>query len=147
MTNEPKGESEDNGGSNGEDAKSKLLTAMVNAGSGVLVVIVALIVLTLMTSYLVSAVNSDDAKLAISTTALGVIGTIIGAFFGVKSATDSRKDAQQQSNDQVDKTTKLAKEAVDKATQDTKEANEKLTAAVFAADPNDTNLKDALNLK
>ena len=74
--------------------------AAINAAAGVIVVIVGLITLSPMTGYLVSSVNSDDAKLAIATTALGVIGTVIGAFFGVKAATDSRKDTQEALNDQ-----------------------------------------------
>jgi len=77
--------------------------AAINAMAGVIVVVVALIVLSSMTAYLVSAVNGDEAKLAIATTALGVIGAVTGAFFGVKSATDSRRDAQNQTEQTQDR--------------------------------------------
>ena len=45
-----------------------------------IVVVAGLTALGVMTSSMVSAVNSDDAKLAIGSTALGVIGTVIGAY-------------------------------------------------------------------
>ena len=89
---------------------------------GVIVVITALIVLSIMTGYLVSAVNKDDAKLAIATTALGVIGTVVGSFFGIKSATDSRRDAQSNAE----------------ATQD------KLNKVLSATDKNDPGIKEAV---
>jgi hypothetical protein len=60
----------------------------------VTVVIVALVALGFMTSYIVSGVGSDDAKPAIATTSLGVTSAIVGAFFGVKAASDSSKSAQ-----------------------------------------------------
>jgi hypothetical protein len=91
---------------------------------GVIVVCIALVALGVMTSYMVSAVGSDDAKLAIGTTALGVIGTVIGAFFGVKVASDSNKNAQAQTQD----------------------ATKKLVALAHASDPNDPNVKAALDL-
>src|SRR6185312_3433861 len=79
-------------------SRTENLTAFVNAASGVIVVVVALCALGVMTSYMVSAVNSDDAKLALGSAALGVIGTIIGAYFGIKVASDTSKNAQQQTN-------------------------------------------------
>ena len=86
-----------NNGNNDKGNADKLWTAVVNAGAGVVVVLVALIVLAIMTSYLVSAVKSDDAKLAIATTALGVISAVIAAFFGVKSATAASRAAWTRS--------------------------------------------------
>ena len=75
--------------------------AAINAAAGVIVVVVGLITLSTMTGYLVSSVSKDDTKLAIATTALGVIGTVIGAFFGVKAANDSRQGSQEALNDQT----------------------------------------------
>jgi hypothetical protein len=49
--------------------REELFGAAINAAAGVIVVIVGLITLSSMTGYLVSSVNSDDAKLAIATTA------------------------------------------------------------------------------
>ena len=134
-------------GNNDEGAADKLWTAMVNAGAGVVVVLVALIVLAIMTSYLVSAVTSDDAKLAIATTALGVISAVIAAFFGVKSATDSRKDTQEQAKEQIDKVVQETREAGDKRVSEAQDASEKLIAAALAADPNDQQMKEALVTK
>jgi hypothetical protein len=97
--------------------------AAINALSGVAVVITALIVLSIMTGYLVSAVNSDDAKLAIATTALGVIGAVTGAFFGIKSATDSRRDAQDNAEQTQQKLNRVIN-ATDKHDEAVKEALE-----------------------
>jgi hypothetical protein len=73
--------------------------------------------------YLVSAVESDDAKLAIATTALGVIGGVTGAFFGIKSATDSRRDAQDNAEQTQQKLNRVIN-ATDKHDEAVKEALE-----------------------
>jgi uncharacterized membrane protein YeaQ/YmgE (transglycosylase-associated protein family) len=106
-------------------------SAAVTSGAGVVVVCVALIVLSTMTGYLVSAVDKDDAKLAIATTALGVIGTVVGSFFGIKAANDSRKEAT---------------EATQNARSEVDLANQKLVAVAHAADPGDPVVKAALGL-
>jgi hypothetical protein len=117
-------------------AKDRLIDNIVNASANVVVVLVALIVLAVMSAFLVKEVGGDDAKLAIGTTALGVISAIVGAFFGVKSATESREDAQKQT-----------KELFSDATKELKEAHGKLVAAAHAADPNDPQMKDALGIE
>jgi len=81
---------------NGTNGKAQVLADLVTSASSVIVVVVALTALGFMTSYIVSALDSQDAKLAVATTALGVIGAIVGAFFGVKVAGDSSKSAQEQ---------------------------------------------------
>jgi hypothetical protein len=47
-----------------------------------------------MTVTVVQSVNGDDAKASIGAAAVGVIGTIVGAFFGVKASSDARKTAE-----------------------------------------------------
>ena len=117
---------------NNNDHDNSIWKTLADKLSGVAVVITALIVLSLMTGYLVSAVNSDDAKLAIATTALGVIGTVTGAFFGVKVANDSRAESA---------------EATKEARTEVSDANAKLVAVAQASDPNDPGSKRALGVQ
>lgn len=77
------------------------------------------------------SVSKDDAKLAIATTALGVIGTVVAAFFGVKAASDSRK---------------AATDAMETARREADSANQRLVAVAHAADPGDQKVKTALGL-
>jgi hypothetical protein len=116
---------------NGTNGKAQVLADLVTSASGVIVVVVALTALGFMTSYIVSALDSQDAKLAVATTALGVIGAIVGAFFGVKVAGDSSKSAQEQTQATTDKLV---------ATTD------KLVAVAHASDPKDPGVKAALGL-
>ena len=98
---------------------------MGNTGTsaGAVVVITALIILAAMTAFLVQEVNTNDAKVAISTTALGVLTAIVGAFFGVKAAAESSARAQD----------------------DTSRTNKQLNAVLAATEKGDPDVERAMN--
>ena len=69
-------------------------TAAVNALAGFLVVVAALAAVVVITSITLATVSEEASKVAIATAAIGVIGTIVGAFFGIKIASDTRKSSE-----------------------------------------------------
>jgi threonine/homoserine/homoserine lactone efflux protein len=70
-------------------------TAAVNALAGFLVVVAALVAVVLISTITLASVNEEASKVAIATAAIGVIGTIVGAFFGIKIASDTRKSSEE----------------------------------------------------
>lgn len=64
----------------------------VFADGKVIVVLAALAVLCLVTIVGLALVDSSSDRLALLTAALGVIGTVVGAFFGIKVTDDSRRE-------------------------------------------------------
>jgi hypothetical protein len=64
----------------------------VFADGKVIVVLAALAVLCLVTIVGLAVVDSSSDRLAVLTAALGVIGTVVGAFFGIKVTDDSRRE-------------------------------------------------------
>jgi hypothetical protein len=79
---------------NGTGSGSTSVVTAANALAGVIVVVVALAALAFMTAYLVSAVSADESKVSIASAALAVIGTVVGAFFGVHASSDARRSAE-----------------------------------------------------
>lgn len=80
---------------NDGNGRTSLTVAAIDELAGVIVVVVALIGLVVMTVILVTAAGTDNnTRASIGAAAVGVIGTIVGAFFGVKSSTDARKTAE-----------------------------------------------------
>jgi type VI protein secretion system component VasK len=69
-------------------------TAAVNALAGFLVVVAALAAVVVICSITLATVSEEASKVAIATAAIGVIGTIVGAFFGIKIASDTRKASE-----------------------------------------------------
>jgi hypothetical protein len=80
--------------SNDGPSRWTALLAGPNSLAGVIVVVLALAALAFMTSYLVSAVSADESKVSIASAALAVIGTIVGAFFGVRASSEARQSAE-----------------------------------------------------
>ena len=64
----------------------------VFADGKVVVVLAALAVLCLVTIVGLAVVDTSSDRLAVLTAALGVIGTVVGAFFGIKVTDDSRRE-------------------------------------------------------
>ncbi|HEU0336625.1 MAG TPA: hypothetical protein VFR43_08715 [Gaiellaceae bacterium] len=64
----------------------------VFADGKVIVVLAALGVLCLVTIVGLALVDASSDRLALLTAALGVIGTVVGAFFGIKVTDDSRRE-------------------------------------------------------
>lgn len=64
----------------------------VFADGKVVVVLAALAVLCLVTIVGLALVDTSSDRLAVLTAALGVIGTVVGAFFGIKVTDDSRRE-------------------------------------------------------
>jgi uncharacterized protein YacL len=62
------------------------------ADGKVIVVLAALVVLCLVTIVGLALVDSSSDRLALMTAALGVIGTVVGAFFGIKVTDDARRE-------------------------------------------------------
>jgi hypothetical protein len=58
------------------------------------VVVAALAAVVVITSITLATVSEEASKVAIATAAIGVIGTIVGAFFGIKIASDTRKASE-----------------------------------------------------
>jgi hypothetical protein len=86
-------------GSNGEDggkpwqeAKGALIIVLAGVGAIVLLAIVALLVLGL-------KLESSDATVAVATAAFGVVGSIVGAYFGVKIGSEQAADATGKNAD------------------------------------------------
>ena len=70
-------------------------TAAVNALAGFLVVVAALAAVVGISAITLASVSAEASKVAIATSAIGVIGTIVGAFFGIKIASDTRKSSEE----------------------------------------------------
>lgn len=66
--------------------------ADVFADGKVIVVLAALAVLCLLTIVGLALVDDGSDRLALLTAALGLIGTVVGAFFGIKVTDDSRRE-------------------------------------------------------
>jgi hypothetical protein len=66
----------------------------INDLAGVIVVVLSMAALTYVTVSLVDAVGQDESKVSIGSAALAVIGTIVGAFFGVRASSDARQNAE-----------------------------------------------------
>jgi hypothetical protein len=80
-------------GSNGEDggtpwqeARGALIIVLVGVGAIVLLAIAALLILGL-------KLESSDAAVSVATAAFGVVGSIVGAYFGVKIGSEQAADA------------------------------------------------------
>jgi hypothetical protein len=69
-------------------------TAAVNALAGFLVVVAALGSVVVINLITLASVDEEASKVSIATASIGVIGTIVGAFFGIKIASDTRKASE-----------------------------------------------------
>lgn len=102
---------------------STSVVTAINDLAGVIVIVVTTAALTFMTVYLVNAVGTDESKVSIGSAALAVIGTIVGAFFGVHASSDARQsaeDARKASDIKVEELSRSVdeqkgKEALDRA--------------------------------
>ena len=86
-------------GSNGEDggrpwqeAKGALVIVLAGIGAILLLAIAALLILGLQ-------LESSEATVSVATSAFGVVGSIVGAYFGVKIGSDQAADASGRNAD------------------------------------------------
>jgi threonine/homoserine/homoserine lactone efflux protein len=70
-------------------------TAAINALAGLLVVVGALVAVVVINVITLASVDEEASKVSIATASVGVIGTIVGAFFGIKIASDTRKSSEE----------------------------------------------------
>jgi type VI protein secretion system component VasK len=70
-------------------------TSAINALAGLLVVVVALAAVVVINVITLASVDEEASKVSIATASVGVIGTIVGAFFGIKIASDTRKSSEE----------------------------------------------------
>jgi hypothetical protein len=104
-------------------SRSASRVTAINALAGVIVVVVALAALAIMTAYLVSEVGDDQSKVSIGSAAVAVVGTVVGAFFGVHASSEARQsaeDARRASDIKVEELSRSVddqkgKEALDRA--------------------------------
>lgn len=66
--------------------------AAVGAG----VVLAALVVLLILAGIALIVVGDDSNQLAVATAAFGVLGTLVGAYFGIKVSDEARRQTQRQ---------------------------------------------------
>jgi hypothetical protein len=69
-------------------------TSALNAVAGLVVVVTALAAVVLINAISLASVDEDTSKVSIATASIGVIGTIVGAFFGIRIASETRKSSE-----------------------------------------------------
>jgi hypothetical protein len=72
--------------------RGDLYVTAVGAG----VVVAAFVVLLILAGTALIVVGNDSNQLAVATAAFGVLGTLVGAYFGVKASDDARRQTQRQ---------------------------------------------------
>jgi hypothetical protein len=69
-------------------------TSALNSLAGLLVVVTALAAVVLINVIAFASVSEDESKVSIASASIGVIGTIVGAFFGIRIASETRKSSE-----------------------------------------------------
>jgi hypothetical protein len=67
-----------------------------HAAVGAGVVLAALVVLLILAGTALIVVGDDSNQLAVATAAFGVLGTLVGAYFGIKVSDEARRETQRQ---------------------------------------------------
>jgi uncharacterized protein YacL len=80
------------GGKTGQEPKGALTIVLAGVGAIVLLGIAALLILGL-------ELESSEATVSVATSAFGVVGSIVGAYFGVKLGSDQATAATGQNAD------------------------------------------------
>jgi hypothetical protein len=80
------------GGSPWQEAEGALIIVLAGVGAIVLLAIAALLILGL-------KLESSEATVSVATSAFGVVGSIVGAYFGVKLGSDQAAAATGQNAD------------------------------------------------
>lgn len=77
-----------------KQSQSQVIVSVVDELAAVIVVVVALIGLFAITVLFIIFLRDDNARASFGTSAVGVVGTVVGAFFGVKASSDAWKTAE-----------------------------------------------------
>jgi len=85
-----------------------LLSALISSGSAVLVVIFGLLTVGIVFVLGLTKVGDDAQVVALASSAAGVIGTVIGAYFGVQVGSSGRKEAEDGRHRESEKAQALA---------------------------------------
>jgi hypothetical protein len=80
------------GGGASQEPKGALTTVLAGVGAIVLLAVAALLILGL-------KLDSSEATVSVATSAFGVVGSIVGAYFGVKVGSDQAAVATGQNAD------------------------------------------------
>ena len=77
-----------------EPGRLRRLADAARAGGAVLVILAGLAAVVAITVIAIYKVKNESNVVALTSSAIGVIGTIVGAYFGIKLGSASTQDAQ-----------------------------------------------------